>query len=275
MNNQKKKTIKKKSIKFKRLFYDLETSYNIVSSWTVGYKLNLSPDNIIKERAVICICYKWEDEDEVHELHWNRGDDKQMLIKFSKIINSADEIVAHNGDSFDEKWMRARCIYHGIDVYPKYTSVDTLKLSRKGFRFNSNKLNYLGQFLGLGKKIDTGGLKLWDDIILRNNKVSLQKMIEYCKEDVRLLERVYKKLNPYVESKTHVGMLEGGDRCSCPNCGSTKLQKRGTSVSAAGLKKQRLQCQKCGKYFSLSMKLSGEISSLNKSETVNMFKSIK
>jgi len=85
-----------KGSKFKRLFFDIETSYNIVSSWNVGYELNISPDNIIKERAIICICYKWEDESKIHELHWDKGDDKQMLIKYSNIINGADEIIGHN-----------------------------------------------------------------------------------------------------------------------------------------------------------------------------------
>lgn len=245
--------------KFKRLYLDLETSYNIVSSWNVGYDININPDNIIKERAVICICYKWDGEDEVKELHWDNGDDKKMLQEFAKIINSADEVIAHNGDNFDIKWMRTRCIYHNIDVYYDYNSIDTLKLSRKGFRFNSNKLDYLGQFLGLGKKMDTGGLKLWDDIILRGNKESLKKMIEYCKQDVLLLEKIFNKLNPYVKSKTHIGVVEGGSKCSCPNCGSTKLQKRGFMVSALGARKQRLQCQKCGKYFSLTEKLFSEI----------------
>tara|TARA_R110000822_G_scaffold238449_4_gene368596 strand:- start:648 stop:1436 length:789 start_codon:yes stop_codon:yes gene_type:complete len=244
-----------KGPKFKRLFFDIETSYNIVSSWNVGYELNISPDNIIKERAIICICYKWEDESKIHELHWDKGDDKQMLIKFSKIINGADEIIGHNGDNFDIKWLRTRCLFHSIDVFPDYQTVDTLKLSRGNFKFNSNKLDYIAKLLGLGGKMETGGLKLWDDIILRNNKTSLTKMIDYCKKDVLILEQVFKRLNPYVKSKTHVAVLEGGNRCSCPNCSSTRLQKRGTSVTASGLIKQRLQCQDCGKYTSIPSKL--------------------
>ena len=51
--------------KIKRLFFDIETSPNIGLFWTAGYKLNISPDSIIKERAIICICYKWAGDDKI------------------------------------------------------------------------------------------------------------------------------------------------------------------------------------------------------------------
>ena len=44
----------------------IETSPNIGMFWTAGYRQTISPDNIIKERAIICICYKWADEEQVH-----------------------------------------------------------------------------------------------------------------------------------------------------------------------------------------------------------------
>jgi hypothetical protein len=51
---------------FKRLFYDIETSPNIGLFWQSGYKLNIDHSNIIQERAIICICWKWEGQKEVH-----------------------------------------------------------------------------------------------------------------------------------------------------------------------------------------------------------------
>ena len=44
----------------KRLFFDIETAPNIGLFWEAGYKKTNNPDNIIKERVIICICYKWE-----------------------------------------------------------------------------------------------------------------------------------------------------------------------------------------------------------------------
>lgn len=192
--------IEEKDIQRRKLFFDIETSPNIVFSWRIGNKITLSHDNIIQERGVICVCWKWEDEDEVHSLEWDKGDDKQLLEEFSKIIDSADEIVTQNGDVYDVKWLRTRCIFHNIPISPKFNSIDTLKLAKSGFYFNSNKLDYMGSYLGVGKKIKTE-FDLWKDIVLHNDPAAMKKMVEYCKEDVRVLERVYNKLKPYCPIK--------------------------------------------------------------------------
>ena len=192
--------IEEKEKSRKKLFFDIETSPNIVFSWRIGHKINITPDNIIDERAIICISYKWEGESKVHSLSWNAGDDKEMLKEFSKIIDSADEIVTQNGDKFDIKWLRARCIYHGIPISNKFNSIDTLKMARAGFNFNSNKLEYMGSFLGVGEKLKTG-YDLWKRIVLNDDPDAMKQMIAYCEEDVRLLERVYNKLQPYCPVK--------------------------------------------------------------------------
>ncbi len=183
-----------------RIFFDLEVSANIVFSWRVGRDISLSPDDIIQERAIICVCWKWEHENKVHSISWNKGDDKELVEKFAKIIDSADEVVGQNSDRFDIKWLRARCIYHGVPVSTKFNSIDTLKMARAGFNFNSNKLDYMGQFLGVGKKTETG-YQLWKDITLNNSKEAMGKMVDYCKNDVLLLERVFNKLASYCPKK--------------------------------------------------------------------------
>ena len=136
--------------KIKRLFFDIETSPNIVTSWRVGYNLNIGPENIIRERAIICVCWKWEGNPKQYSLQWDKGDDKQLLKEFVKVLSEADEICGHNSDKFDIKWLRTRCYINGIPMFPSYQSVDTLKLARSGFYFNSNKLDYLGKVSGFG-----------------------------------------------------------------------------------------------------------------------------
>ncbi len=184
----------------RKLFFDIETSPNVVFSWRIGNKINLSPDNILNERAIICICYKWSDDETVYSLQWNKGDDKEMLKKFAKIIDSADEVIGQNSDRFDIKWLRTRCILHNIPISVKFNSLDTLKMARAGFNFNSNKLNYMGQYLGLGEKLHTG-YDLWKDIILKNDKKAMSDMVDYCKQDVVLLEQVYNRLQEYCPIK--------------------------------------------------------------------------
>lgn len=234
--------------KRRRLFFDIETSPNIGLFWEAGYKKNIDHSNIIKERAIICICYKFEDEKEVGYLTWDsKQSDKKLLEKFIPIANSADELIGHNSDNFDLKWVRTRCLFHKIDMFPNYTTIDTLKVSRNKFRFNSNKLDYIAKFLGMGQKIKTE-FGLWKDIVLNKDKVAMTKMVKYCQQDVKLLEKVFKEFNNHILSKTHYGVIFGNDRGSCPECGSDDLHRNCSRVLASGLKRIQYHCNTCGKY---------------------------
>jgi DNA polymerase elongation subunit (family B) len=89
-------------VKRKRLYFDIEVSPNIGFFWNPGHKISISYENIIHERAIICICYKWEYEKKVSFLTWDSKQcDKAMLKEFIKVANEADEMVGHNGDRFD------------------------------------------------------------------------------------------------------------------------------------------------------------------------------
>lgn len=239
-----------KNIK-KRLFFDIETSPNIGFFWQAGYKLNVPYSNIIKERAIICICYKWAGDKKVYSLNWDSSqDDKEMLEQFMVIANSADELVGHNGDKFDLPWIRTRCLYHGIPCFPSYNTIDTLKSARSKFRFNSNRLDYIAKYLGFGGKTDTG-FDLWKNIVLHSDKKALKKMVDYCKNDVVILEKVYNHIANYIPHKTHYGAL-AGNKYSCPECATDNLTVSKRRYTAAGILKIQLVCGDCGKYHTVS-----------------------
>ena len=239
--------------KKKRLFFDIETSPNVGFFWQSGYKLNIPYTNIIKERAIICICYKWADEDKVYSLQWDKNqDDKAMLEKFMVVANEAHELVGHNGDRFDLPWIRTRCLFHGIPCFPSYTTIDTLKHARSKFRFNSNRLDYIAKYLNVGEKSETGGFDLWKDIVLNNDKDAMTTMVDYCKNDVVILEKVYNHIKNYVPHKTHYGALETGEKTCCPECGSEDLRYSKTRYSATGTQRIQMQCNDCHKYHTVA-----------------------
>lgn len=234
----------------RRLFFDIETSPNIGLFWEAGWKKTISVENIIKERAIICICYKWEDEKEVYSLNWDsKQSDKKMLSQFIEVANLSDEMVGHNGDKFDLAWIRTRCLFNGIKMFPKYTTIDTLKISRSKFKFNSNRLDYIAKFLGMKGKIKTE-FSLWKNIVLNNDKVAMASMIKYCKGDVSILEKVFKHLRGHMDPKTHYGVIFNQDRGSCPECGCEDLEIIRRRTTATGLKKIQYQCKSCGHYNS-------------------------
>lgn len=228
----------------KRLFFDIEVSPNIGFFWNPGHKISIGYENIIKERAIICICYKWEGQSKVYSLQWDsKQNDKDLLKKFIKISEQADELVGHNGDNFDIKWIRGRCLFHDISMMPQYVTIDTLKESRKLFRLNSNRLDYISKYIGDSGKTETG-YNLWKDITLKNCKKSIKIMVDYCKNDVVKLEHVYQRMSKYIKPKTSIAEY----RCNCPNCNSSNVISNGIRISAAGVKMRKFQCKDCGKY---------------------------
>jgi len=240
----------------KRLFWDIETSPNIVLSWNCGYKLTIQPQNIVQERAIICICYKWEGDKKVHSLEWDRGDDKGLLKRFSKIAEESDEMVAHNGDWFDLKWFNARCLVHGIPPVPSIKTVDTLKIAKRHFYFNSNRLDYIAKLLfGNGNGKTKTDYEMWKKITLENDPKALKKMVKYCKNDVVILERVWQKLRDYEVPATHAAVNATGDfkdRWMCAHCGSSHVRKSKTMVTAKGMVKHQMKCNDCGRYYSIA-----------------------
>ena len=240
---------------FKRLYFDIETSYCTGWFWRPSFKTSISYDQILKESAIICICYKWQGSDKVYHLTWDKGCDKSMMDKFYSVIKQADEVVTHNGDNFDIKWIRTRFLLHGYKSMPELKSIDTLKISRQKFRFDSNRLDAIGKILGFGGKKDTGGIQLWHDIIQKNSKKAMMDMVAYCKRDVELLEKVFLKLEGFAKPKTNLAVFSGGDKADCPYCAGTHLYLKDRTVGVSGNIKCRMQCNGCNKSYTIPLKV--------------------
>jgi hypothetical protein len=247
-----KANLKKQNSEIKRLFFDIETSYYVVPTFQF-WKVNINPDNILRQKKIICIAYKWQYEDKVHVLKWDENQDDTKLVKdFIQVIKHADEIVAHNGDKFDIKELRTRAILTGNLMFPIYRTLDTLKKSRQYFRFASNKLDYLGKVLNVGRKLDHEGMKLWIDICEHKNKASLKTMVEYCVQDVAVLEDVYMVMSPYIYHNTNMAVLKGGEKWHCPECASENVQLSHTDATAMGYIKRHMKCNSCRKFYKIS-----------------------
>tara|TARA_R110000803_G_scaffold102638_1_gene170730 strand:- start:2949 stop:3770 length:822 start_codon:yes stop_codon:yes gene_type:complete len=246
----------------KRLFYDIETSLGLYSSFGQGWNKTIGMKDEIVPCKIICICWKWEGEKEVHSVEWDEGDDYQLVKDFIEVLNQADEICGHNADKFDLPRIRARAIIHRLTMSYDYASADTLKLARaragKGFKFESNKLDYIAQIFGFGNKIRTN-LELWQRITFpafipshyprtEDYDDALDDMVKYCCEDVRLLEKVYLRFKPYVPMKIHMGVHMGGHKWDCAKCGSGNTKVNANRTTAAGAKKVQWWCNDCHTY---------------------------
>jgi len=242
----------------KRLFYDIETSFCEGHFWRPGYNQLILPDQIIKYAQIISISWKWEGDDKVYHVDWgiNKQCDKKLLKTFIKELDKADEIVAHNGDRFDIKWIRTRALFHDIEMRDTYIMIDTLKLCKKYFNLPSNKLSEVAKYFNLTRKIDSGGMNTWMRIVFHKDKEALNHLHYYCDGDVITLEEVYNKLKPYVRNKSNYAVLTGGDRFSCPECNSNHVHLNKTYTTAAGTLQHFMRCadKSCRQPFKINNK---------------------
>ena len=238
--------------KIKRLFFDIETSPMIVYSWRVGWKLNIGTHNIIEDWKIICISYKWEHEDKVHNFTWDKNKcDKKMLIDFIQVMNQADECIAHNGDRFDIKKIRTRCIFHRIQMFPNYKTLDTLKKAKSGFNFNSNRLDYIAKFLGVGAKLEHEGFDMWVKC-MQGDPQALKDMVLYCDMDIIVLEAVYLVMQNWIKPNTHAGVLNNNLKYSCPCCGDENPILLKNIVTTMGSIKRQMECNNCNHVYEIS-----------------------
>jgi DNA polymerase elongation subunit (family B) len=244
--------LRKHKHKIKRLFFDIETSQYEVRSFRIGYNLNLNYQNVRQLAKIICISYSWGEDGKIQNLHWDKNQcDKQMLIDFIKILDEADEIVAHNGDRFDIKWIRTRAIYHRIPMRAFYKSFDTLKKAKSNFNFPNNRLDTIAQFLGVGAKVEHDGMKMWDEV-QDGNKHYLKEMVKYCDGDIVVLRDVFFAMQNYTKPNTHIGVLNNNLKYSCPCCGSEQVELIKNNVTAMGTIKRLMGCLSCGTNYEIS-----------------------
>lgn len=250
----------------KILLYDLETSLEAVTVFSLQHNDFIPPDSVVTERHIISVCYKWLGEKTVHSLSLlddpkrfakDIHDDAYVVREFHKILSTADAVVGHNSDGFDNRYVRTRALVHGLPMLPPITSIDTYKTAKAVFNFNSNSLNYIGQYLKVGKKKPTTpGLWLR---AFNGDKKAIREMVSYNKQDVLLLEAVFLKLRPYMSNYLNRELFGS---TGCPRCGSHKVQSRGVHRAISRVY-QRFQCQnpKCMGWFRATKNIPGSVKS--------------
>lgn len=168
-------------------------------------------------------------------------DDYKLVQKLWEYFDKAEVLIAHNGDNFDIKKSNARFIYHRLTPPRPYKTVDTLKIARRHFKFDSNRLDALAKHLSIGSKLPTTGFDTWKGC-MTGDPTAWALMRAYNAQDVELLERVYLTLRPWATNHPNLNIDSRTD--SCPKCQSTNLQKRGFQYNMTS-EMQRYQCLNC------------------------------
>lgn len=234
------------------LILDVETAATL--AYCFGrFNINLSQDNIHTEGGfILCACWRWYGEGVTYATHLSsedvrKGNDKSAVKVLWDAIEQADAIVAHHGKAFDHKVIQARVLANGLPPLPTVKVLDTKLIAKKYLKLPSNKLDSIGEYLGLGRKLDTGGISLWADV-QSGDRQAMNKMVEYCAQDVDLLHDVFdtvRKLG-FANDVVNAAIYYEDEDTRCTVCGSTDIEPTGRIVTTGVGAYDEYRCSNCG-----------------------------
>ncbi len=237
----------------KILLLDIETAPIKAYTWGL-FDQNINPVQIIDHGYMLSWAAKWFDKKEImfdsifnhkKEFKANPKSDEKIAKSIWPIMDEADIILAHNGDNYDLKWLNMVFLKHNMKPASTFKSIDTFRVVKSSFRFESNKLEEIGKFLGCGQKVEHEGFPLWVKCMHGDEK-AWKKMEQYNKHDVVLLEKVYEKIRPFIKNHPNLALYHDGSKPICPNCAGDKFSKKGFAYTFMN-KYQRYVCNNCGK----------------------------
>jgi len=241
----------------KILLLDIETTPLTAYAWGPKWETNLI--EVTRYMHVLSYSAKWLDGKQITKgwpnyKGYKKGkfDDKKIVLDIWNLLDEADVVIAHNGRQYDIKVLNARFAFHKLTPPSNYRVVDTKIEAKKYFRLPSNKLDDIGDFFNVGRKIQHEGFPLWLGCMAGDNS-SWKKMLDYNKQDVLLLEKAYLILRPWINNHPNVGIYS--DREVCPKCGSEDIQFRGFARNATTIYR-RAQCKSCGGWMRSTKNLS-------------------
>mgnify|MGYP001617400775 CR=1 FL=1 len=236
----------------KILLLDVETFPDVAYVWT-AYEANAI--EIAEHWYILSYAAKWYGSGPVvcHGLDDVGGqkegkpnNDRPLLKEIHALMDEADIIVAHNGVDFDVKKINARLIVHGFTPPSPYKVVDTKRTLKQVAAFSSNKLDWLCNQLGLGRKLEHQGFPLWKGCAA-GVAAAWRKMKRYNTHDVRLRGGLYTLIAPWIR-QPNAALYSGDECCVNPACRSKELQVFPRLYYANTRAYRRFQCRKCGKW---------------------------
>jgi len=233
------------------LLLDIETSPLLGYAWGV-YEQNIF--NVIKHSHILSFAYQWYPDTRIKVVSLrqfkgyahNKNDDRHLVEELWKLMDKADIVVAQNGDAFDIKKINTRFLFHRMELPSPYTTVDTLKISRRVFGHPSNKLDDVCQYHGIGRKLPHTGKDLWFGCMAGNER-DWRVMEKYNAHDVYLLRKLYDLVRPWAKTHPNVNIISRKPG-ACRVCGGTRLHQRGYRYTRT-TQAPRLQCQDCSAWM--------------------------
>ena len=218
---------------------------------------DITPIEQIRGPILLSVAWKWLGEKNTHCLTlYDRAtvdpyNDRLLVNELWNILDEANLVMGFNNKRFDDKMSNYFFVKHNMTPPSPYKPIDVLASARRHFKFNCNKLDFIGKELfGEGKTEQKYG-DFWRPMLEGNKKEKKQAsegMKKYNIQDVLLTEKIYNKLLPWMNEHPNMALYAGRE-CICPRCGNdsefviSKYRRTNMQINAIQYK-----CKKCGAY---------------------------
>ena len=128
-----------------------------------------------------------------------RGDDRETVRQIAEILADHDVLVAHNGSRFDMPFLRSRMLRWNMKRLPNMKMVDPCSIAYRHFKLRSNSLAAVADHIGVKERKTPLDMSIWADAFLNGSRRAMNKIVEHCVADIKVLEGVLEVVKPYVK----------------------------------------------------------------------------
>lgn len=173
--------------------------------------LDLETTDLDADRAVI-LCASYESSKEPGKVRtirqdktnprWaegKRGDDKELVKQVCQLVREHDVLVAHNGTRFDIPMLRTRALRWHLKPLKEVKNVDPCSIAWRKFKLKSNSLGRIADFVGISDRKTPLDMSVWADVMLNGDPAGMNKIVEHCEADIRVLSGILKFVKPFIK----------------------------------------------------------------------------
>lgn len=235
----------------KILLLDIETSPLITYVFQKSvWKAKITHDRVISDWFILTWAAKWLGDKHIFSDKLTRGEaqsgnDKRIVESICEMLEEADVVIGHNSIDFDIPNILTRCVAHKFPPPSPWKNIDTKRVAKSQFGFTHNSLDALGDFLNVGRKIETD-FELWKRCLVGDEE-ALEEMRVYNENDVTLLENVYLVLRPFIKGHPNMDLYHNESEPVCTSCGEGGLKLiPDKSFYTQAVRYDMYRCTKCG-----------------------------
>lgn len=227
--------------KLNYLYFDLETSFMHAYVFDI-WQVNIPMSQITKQSHLLSAAWAMNDDEpegvRLTPEDVKTGNDLEVVVKLIEAINKADAIVSYNGKKFDTKKLNTRALFWGLPpvTYPPH--VDLIQDAKRVFKFPSNSMQNISDYLSLEGKISTSSSRLWQRCAEYENydvcQNALEEMLTYNLQDIVATRDLHKRFMGWSKTTPNIATitkqvqgrnLKEDTELLCIHCGSSDVSK--------------------------------------------------